>query len=204
MSNSPELVFSLLTIAFTAVGIHLWRYGRKRKRLMQQFAKSQGVSFKPELIQLLEQTLEACFTLPYTGLVRSFAQFSNLINAGEIQLFQCVELLDLNPHAHSESTHFSRIAALYKVDQSEQCFFIYYPSGTHAPRLAQQWQPSQSILEKIEKPIKTAAIRHPLSITINNGMMLIYFEPLITGGESAEDIKALYQTAKRLHQALTH
>lgn len=44
--------------------------------------------------------------------------------------------------------------------------------------------------------------RHPVSVTLTKGHGLVYFEPLVTGGENINDVDALYCIAKNICEEL--
>ena len=198
--SSNPIVFMILVPLFMAVGLYLIWYARRRKKMLQVFSKMNNLPIRPEHKETLQKTLDSCFSLKHTNLVRSFAQLSSIIDGGSIWLFRAVELLDLNPHARSYSTHFPRIAALFNVSTNHDEFFILGKSMNAEQKLPDSGMPSSDLTDITKQIAASCNTRHPLSITFTHGHGLIYFEPLITGGETLSDIECLYCIAKKMHE----
>jgi len=198
--GSNSIVLWMLVPLFIAAGFFLIWYTPHRKAMLQTFSKKYHLPIRPERKEELQKSLDDFFSLKHLSLVRSFAQLSSIIDAGPIWLFRTVELLDLNPLARSYSTHFSRIAALFKVSTNHEEFFILKKS-MHAIQKLPRSKTLNNELTDIIKPITVSCnARHPLSVTLVNGHGLIYFEPLITGGETISDIECLYCIAKKMYE----
>ncbi len=201
MSNgSGALVFWILVPLFAAVGLYLIWYSRRRKKMLETFADTHHLRLRPEHKGELEKRLEDCFSLKEENLVRSFGQLASLIDGGSIWLFRAVELLDLNPHAQSYSTHFPRIAALFDVSSDRDEFF-FLDKGMQA-RSMRPWAhtPNREVVMITKGIAESFNARHPLSVTLARGCGLIYFEPMVTGGENISDVNALYGIARKMRE----
>ncbi len=202
-ANSDTLLLWILLPLFAAVGLYLFWYSRQKKKTLEAFAWAQQVPFRPELETELLATLDRCFPLQENGLIRSFEQLSSIIDAGPVRMFSAVELLDLNPHAQASSTHFSRIAALFKAPEEFDEYFLLNRAGQVNTILPAGKSPAAHITELTREAATTSRAEHTLSVTLKNGYGLIYLEPLVTGGETLTDIEALYSIARKMHQTLS-
>ena len=201
--GSGSLVFWILVPLFMAVGLYLIWYSRRRKKMLEAFAKAHQLCIRPEHEKELQKTLDSCFSLNDKGLVRSFGQLSSLVGGESIWLFRAVELLDLNPHAQSDSTHFSRIAALFDISTDHDEFFVLDKSMQASKRLPRSKSPNPNVIEISKRIAKSCKARHLLSMTLARGHGLIYFEPLVTGGEKISDVNSLYCIAKNMSEKLS-
>lgn len=193
----------ILLPLFAAVGLYLIWYARRRKKMLEAFATTHQFRIRPEHKGELQKTLDSCFSLKDKRLVRSFGQLSSLVDGDSVWLFRTVELLDLNPHAQSSSTHFSRIVALFDIPTDHDAFFVLDKSLQASSRLPGSKSPDPQVREIAKRIAKACQARHPLSVTLTRGQGLIYFEPLVTGGETIRDVNALYCIAKHLGQELS-
>jgi hypothetical protein len=200
--GSDALVFWILIPIFAAVGFYLFWYSRRRKKMLEAFAKTHRLHIRPEHKEELQKTLDSRFSLKDENRVRSFGQLSSLIDGGSMWFFRAVELLDLNPHARSYSTHFPRIAALFKVSQDYEEFFVLGRSLQAIQKLPGSSPPNPDVVEITKRIAAECHARHPLSVTLARGHGLIYFEPLVTGGEKMRDLHALYCIAKKMREEL--
>lgn len=196
--GSDAVVFWILFPVFAAVGLYLFWYSRRRKKMLEAFAKMHNLRIRPEYKEDLQKTLDTCFSLGDTSLERSFGQLASLVDGGSIWLFRAVELLDLNPHAQSSSTHFPRIAALFDHSTEHEEFFVLDKSMQTRQRLPGSKSPDIKVTEIAKRTAISCKARHPLSVTVTRGHGLIYFEPLATGGETISDVNSLYCIAKNM------
>jgi hypothetical protein len=201
--GSGAVVFWILVPLFVAVGLYLLWYSRRRKKMIQMFAKIHQFRIRPEVEKELQKTLDTFFSLKDDRLVRSFGQLSSLVEGESIWLFRAVELLDLNPHAQSYTTHFSRIVALFETSTEHEEFFMLDKSKQAKQRLPRLKSPNTKIAEIVKLTAASCKARHPLSVTITRGHGLIYFEPLVTGGETIGDVNSLYCVAKGMCEKLS-
>jgi hypothetical protein len=201
--GSGSLVFLILILLFMAVGLYLIWYSRRRKKMLDAFAKTHQLRIRPEHEKELQKTLDSCFLLKDKGLVRSFGQLSSLVDGESNWLFRAVELLDLNPHAQSYSTHFSRIVALFDILTDHDEFFVLNKSMQASQKLPRSKSPNPMIIEITKRIAKSCKARHTLSVTLTCGHGLIYFEPLTTGGETISDVSSLYCIAKNMSEKLS-
>lgn len=200
---SGSLVFWILVPLFVALGLYLFWYSRRRKKMIATFAKMHQLRSRPEYDKELQKTLDNCFSLKEEGLVRSFEQLSSLVGGDSIWLFRAVELLDLNPLAQSQSTHFPRIAALFDISVNYDEFFIMDRSMQPRQRLPESTLTNPNVAEITKQIAKSCDARHALSVTLTRGHALIYFEPLLTGGETVNDVNSLYCIAQKLYEKLS-
>lgn len=201
---SNPLVFWIVVPLFAAVGIHLLIYGRQRKRMMEGFARAHGFRVRPELENALEQALDRCVALDAPGLVRTFSRLASIVDAGPIRLFRCIELLDLVPYAQASSTHFPRLAATFDVAGHFAAFFLLDRSGQASPRVPGAPPPEPRLVEAVTRAAASCRARYTLSVTLARGRAVIYFEPSVTGGETRDDLEALYCIARSLRQELAN
>jgi hypothetical protein len=200
--GAGNIALWILLPAFAAVGLYLVWYSRRRKQMLEAFARTHQFLLRPERIDELQADLDRCFTLKDEALLRSFGQLSTPVDAERIWIFRAVELLDLNPHAQSSSTHFSRIIVLFDVAASYNEFFVLDKSGQAQQRLSGRPVPSADVIEIAKRIVTQCAVRHAISVTLSDGRGLIYLEPSITGGETLEDVSSLYCAAKGMAEAL--
>jgi hypothetical protein len=217
--GSGALVALILAPLFVAVGIYLIWYSRRRKKMLAAFAKTHQLMLRPEYKEEIQKTLDSCFSINNGSVVRSFGQLSSLVfgesiwffrtvelldlNPHAIWFFRTVELLDLNPHAQSYSTHFSRIAVLFNILTDHDEFFLLDKSRHASRRLPGSKLPDPHIADLVKRSAMSCKARHPISVTLTGGYGLIYFEPLVTGGETISDINSLYCIAKNIREKLS-
>jgi len=201
--GSGALVWWILVPLFTAVGLYLVWFSRRRKKMFETFAKTHQLRIRPERKEELLKTLDSCFSLQDEDLTRSFDQLSSVIDGGSIWLFRAVELLDLNPHGQSYSTHFSRIVALFSVSTDQDEYFVLDRFMQARQRLTRSSAPNRHVTEMAKLAAASCNARHPLSVTLSHGHGLIYFEPLVTGGETMSDLNSLYCIANKLREELS-
>ena len=201
--GSGALVAWILAPLFVAVGIYLIWYSRRRKKMLAAFAKTHQLMPRPEYKEEIQKTLDSCFSIKNGGVVRSFGQLSSIVFGESIWIFRTVELLDLNPHSQSYSTHFSRIAVLFNILTDHDEFFILNKSGHANQRLPGSKLPDPHIAGLVKRSAVSCEARHPISVTLTGGYGLIYFDPLVTGGETKSDINSLYCIAKDMREKLS-
>jgi hypothetical protein len=197
------LVFWILVPLFVAVGLYLIWYSHRRKKMLEAFAQTHQLMIRPEYREELQETLDRFLSIKNGVLVRSFGSLSSLVYGESIWIFRAVELLDLNPQAQSYSTHFSRIVALFNISTNYEEFFILDKSMHASQRLPGSKSPDPNITDLIKRIAVSCKARHPLSVTLTRGHGLIYFEPLVTGGEIKSDIYSLYCIAKNMSEKLS-
>jgi hypothetical protein len=201
--GSGALVWWILVPVFAALGLYLIWYSKRRKKMLEGFAKTHQLRIRSDHEQELQRTLDNCFSLKSENLVRSFSQLSSLIDGGSIWIFRAVELLDLNPHAKAQSTHFAKIAALFDASTDYDEFFVLDRSFQAKPRTSGSKNPDPHVTEISKRIAASCEARHPLSVTLSRGHGLIYFEPLVTGGEKMSDVDSLYCIANHMRGELT-
>jgi len=200
--GNPELVFAILVPVLLAVGVYLLWYSRRRNELMKAFASSHGLAVHAELAAGLEERLTRLFDFDRTMMVRSFGQLKNIVKDGDILIFNGVELLSLTPLTRSNNTHFSRIAALFPISGKHSGFFDVDKSGAIISRVPGEIRPDENTAQIVKRTVAEAGARHSLSATFKGGYGLIYFEPLVTGGENIADLDCLLRLTRLLKSAL--
>jgi hypothetical protein len=200
---SGMTVFWILGPLFVAVGLYLAWYTRRRRRLLETFAARHGFPVLQTVAEPLQALLDERFALEGEGLVRSFGQVASVVEGDGVRLFRAVELLDLNPYAQADSTHFARIAALFGVPASLDAFFLVERDGRTRSRFGGAGPSDAALVEVVRQTVAACGGRHPLSVTFAGGSGLVYFEPRVTGGENAEDISALYAIAMQVREGLS-
>jgi len=201
--GSGVLVFWILIPLFMAVGLYLFWYTRRRRKMLNDFAGMQQLIIKPEHENEIQNTLDRCFSFKDNALVRSFGQLSSLVDGKSVWLFRAIELLDLNPHAQTYTTHFARIVALFDIDANHDAFFLLHKSMQASQRLPSSKLPDPETIEICKQIAKSCNARHTLSVTLTSGHGLIYFEPLTTGGETINDVNSLYCIAQHMSEKLS-
>jgi len=201
--GSGALVSWILVPLFGAVGLYLIWYSRRRKKMLEAFAKTHHLRIRPGYEKTVQKTLDSCFSIKDEGLVRSFAQISSVVVGESIWLFRAVELLDLDPYAQSYSTHFPRIIALFDISTDHEEYFVLDKSMQACQRLPGSQTPNPNVTEIAKRIAASCKVRHPLSMTLVRGHGLIYLEPLVTGGETMSDINSLYCIARNMSEKLS-
>jgi hypothetical protein len=201
--SSDSLVFWILIPLFLAIGVHLILYTRRRRKMLETFARAQHLRIRPERRQEIEDALNRCFSLEQPGLTRHFGPLSSLIDGGATWIFRAAELLDLDPYGSPSTTNFYRIAAFFPVAGSVQDQFFLLDKHMRPHRMGSDKSPLNPEIVEMTKHIwRNCSARHPLSITLARGYGLIYFEPFVVGGETVGDITSLYCIAKSMHEKL--
>jgi len=201
--GSGAVVFWILVPLFVAIGLYLIWYSRRRKKMLEAFAKMHQLRIRPEYGKELQEALDTFFSLEEDGLVRRFGQLSSLVEGESVWLFRAVELLDRNPHARSSSTHFPRIVALFETSTAHEAFFILDKFMQARQQLPESKPPGTKVAEIVKQTATACKARHPLSVTVTRGHGLIYFEPFVTGGETINDVNSLYCVAKGVCEKLS-
>lgn len=201
--GTGAVVFWILIPLFVALGLYLFWYSRRRKKMLGMFAKIHQFQIRPDYDKELQETLDTFFSFKDSGLVRSFGQLSSLIEGESIWLFRAVELLDLNPIAQSYTTHYPRIVALFDTSTVHEEFFVLDKSMQARQRLPRSKAPNTKVTEIVKRTATSCKARHPLSVTLTSGHGLIYFEPFVTGGETINDVDSLYCIAKDIGEKLS-
>jgi hypothetical protein len=198
MGEGSMLVWWILVPLFAVVALYLIWYSRRRKRMLEAFAVNRNLSVRPELEKDLQETLDKCFSLEGDGIVRSFGRVSSVVDGGSIRLFRTVELLDLNPHGTSQSTHFTRTAALFDVSPDYTECFVLDTAGTANCLLPGAEAVAPDLADACRRIAASCGARHDLFVSMERGKGLLYLSPLVTGGESMDDLGSLYCMSERM------
>ncbi|MBR9882878.1 MAG: hypothetical protein GYB21_04125 [Oceanospirillales bacterium] len=200
--SDEQLLLWILGPLFGAVGLYLVWYARRRRRMMRAFAREHQFPVKRTLLKPLQHCLDTAFALPQSDAVRSFGELSCVVDAGKAWLFLTVELLDLRRYGQTGSTHFARMAAVFKVSADLDAFFLIDMHGKVINRITQEPEVLPRVATAAHEAMREAGAGHTLSVTLANGYGLVYFEPLATGGEEPADLEALCKIALSLHARL--
>ena len=188
----------IIGTAFAAVGFYLVWYSQRRKKMLTAFAAEHGFAIDRNSTAKLEHSLANCLRFGIAGIAREFGQLSTLVVAGTVQIFRAVELIDLSQDTQPDSTHFSRIAALFDISQEYDEYFLLSNSQGISNLHPIHDSPDTIAVQVATDIARSCEARHTLSITLRNGKGLLYFEPTVTGGENKADLEALYCIAKAM------
>ncbi|MBV1789814.1 hypothetical protein KQ940_17295 [Marinobacterium sp. D7] len=201
MPADEQLVWILLPL-FATVGLYLIWYARRRRRMMARFAREKGLSIRRDYRKPLQRCLDNAFALPQTEATRSFGQLAAIVDAEKAWLFLAVELLDLSRYGQAQSTHFPRLAALFKVRPELEGFFLIDTLGRVEDLVPEIPPAKPGVVTAAHEAMKAHGAGHTLSVTLSNGYGLIYFEPRITGAGDRADLESLYGIAIELNKRL--
>jgi hypothetical protein len=195
-------VFWILGIAFAALGIYLYIYSQKRRRLVREFASSKGLSYSREDQGNLERDLEEAFSFDRPGITRNFGRIRDVVLYEGITMFRTTELLDLNPHGSSQNTHFGRIAVYFDAPVGSEMFFLVSPELEYSNRHPTEPIPNTApFFIKIKDTLETSPPSHYLSVTSMRGEAILYLQPAF-GSEKREDLEYLLELAGTLYRRL--
>jgi hypothetical protein len=197
-------VFWLLVPIFVAVGVYLIWYSRRTRRLVVDFARGKGLQYHQSDGGQLAGVLDSALSLEQPGLVRSFDRIRDIVyDQDTIALFRTVELLDLNPHGTSESTHHSRVAVTFEVPQQHDLFALVSPDLGCRSRLGSASGVPEEAVGMIRNALQGRPPRCPLSVTLKRGRGLVYLEPLVTGSVRSEDLDYLIAVGRAIRKEFT-
>lgn len=197
--GNPE-VFLIIIPVFAALGIYLYLYGRKKSKMLKNFASSRGLMYQKSDNGKLEEELSQTLRLK-TPYARSFFKVRDIVSDGEVSLFRVTELLDLNPYGTAQNPHSARIAVTFNTVLESNLFFMaknmdnfinLFPGSKKEPL---ETNPD---FDKLKNIIIQNPTAHPLTITVMNGKFLAYLEPFRTGSEKESDIGYLFDLAKKI------
>jgi len=202
-SQGNPMVLVILIPVFLAVGIHLLIYSQKRKSMLKAFAQKKGLKYTPEDTEQLEEILNKKLAIEGTGLVRSFGQIKDIVSDGEISLFRCIELLDLNPYRDAANTHQNHICVSFNVPEVIDLFFVTTKEGIHT-----NLYPKDKNIEeneyflKLKSTIENNLPKNKVIISFRHGKAVLYISPLVTGGETEKDLEYLVALGKAIKNVL--
>ena len=73
------MVFWILVPAFVAVGVHLIWYSGRVRRMVADFARARGLTYRSRDDNRFETVLGEALKFDEPGLVRSFGQFRDIV-----------------------------------------------------------------------------------------------------------------------------
>jgi hypothetical protein len=196
--NRNLLVLIVLGIAFSAVGLHLVIYSRRRAGVLRQFAQSRGYPYADRDDGSLELHLEGSFKIQEPGCARAFSQVRDIVALPSGKLFRAVELIDLNPYASVESPHHARAAVVFPgIPGWSGVFYITSDLAVHQ-RYPRECDLAATRLSQLLRQAGIGSPSHPLSLTLMRGQGLAYLEPAVTGSVTEADLIYLAELATRL------
>ena len=168
------------------------------------FSSARGLQYQKKDDGQIEIVLSEKLRIEEPNYVRSISSVKDIIRYGEIFIFRCTELLDLYKYGNPQTTHFPRVALSFDAPQDASLFFIFYPKTAEY----KSCYPSDKNIneDKYFQNIKSALQNffppHPVSITLSQGTVFIYLEPLVVGGEKETDLDYLLNLGKKLQKVL--
>ena len=196
-------VLLILAPIFALVGLWLFIYSRRRRRLVRTFGDSKGLSYRREDDGTLEQSLNRAFNLA-APLGRSFYSIRDIVEGQGISLFRVTEALDLSYYGMPQNTHFSRIAVLFATEKDPDLYYLAKNSQEITPILPKDSSKiaADPVFSNIKQLIKDHPPPHVLSVTVMRKKVLLYLEPTLTGSEKDRDLDYLFDMAKRIKRFL--
>jgi len=91
---------------------------------------------------------------------------------------------------------------LFDIPIEYEEFFVLDKSMRVIRRLPEANRPDPDLVKEVKRITGLCGSRHPLSVTLGKGCGLIYFEPLVTGGENLSDVDSLYCIAEKIRENL--
>ena len=130
-------------------------------------------------------------------------KIKDIVGDGEIFLFRCIELLDLNPYGTPEITHQNHICLSFDVPQEIDLFFIMDKNGNQSNLYPKGKEiEKDEYFKEIKHTIHNNLHRNSVTISFRGGRALLYTNPLVTGGEAEEDIEYLVFLARSIKSKL--
>lgn len=197
METSGDIrVFFVLVPVFVFVGGWLFMRARRRSRMLADFARRHAFTLRPETEEI-EARLNHAFMLD-APLIRVFSRVRDVVDAGNVQVFRVTELVDRHPTRQVDNSHFGRIAALFETPENADVDVLIKPDGVINMHPENRPPREDPAYEAVDRVIADAPPRNPLSVTFRRGRGLAYFQPLVVGGETLEDVEYLYSFADRV------
>jgi hypothetical protein len=196
--DNNVLVFSILGVAFVAVGVHLILYARRVSRRLRRYADSHGLIWHARDREDLESQINETFDLPETGLVQNFGRVRDVIRFDAGTLFRATELLDLTPHGSATNPHSSRVAVLFDLAGAPEGIFMVSPSLEVRQRYPLEGRDETQRVAGLFRSPGVPAPPHPLALSLRDGRALAYLEPLVAGSVSDSDLDYLMRLARGL------
>jgi hypothetical protein len=198
-------IFLLLLAIFLVVGIYLFFYSKKKNAMISNFSRRRGLSYKESDKGNIERELndKFQFLIREKGLVRSFSKVRNIATDGEVTLFSCIELLDLNPYRRRQLSHNYRNVVIFNIPDSDYFIYTVSPQGSYKVRYPRDKNIEEEECFKIIQPlVESKKPRYPLTISFNKGGALIYLEPFVVGGEKEEDLEYIFDLGIKIREKL--
>ena len=195
------LVFSILGVAFAAVGVHLYFYSRRLSRRIRNYAARHGLDYHAADRDNLETRLNETFDLPETGLVQNFGRIKDVVHFDGGVLFRTVELLDLNPYASASNPHNARAAVLFDCSGGPEGIFSISPTLEVRQRYPLEGEDKTNKVAELFRGAGAERLPHPLSISLADGRAVAYLEPLVAGSMMETDLDYLIGLAGRLRRS---
>jgi len=190
-------VFAILAVAFAVVLVWLLIWSRRQSRAIRRYAESNGLMYRAEDIDQVEETVNECVRLEEENLTRRFSRVSDVVALQHGILFRGVELLGLNPYGRAEYVNKSRVAVTFPLESEAAGIFSVFPGlNVH------QRHPEEPLyVDHVRSLLEASRVGSPpcaLSLTLMRGRAVAYAEPLITGIVRQKHIDYLARLAGRL------
>lgn len=195
-------VFWALGAAFLAVGVHLFLFGRRRRKMLHRFARGHALSYDPDPSDALEEEMNRAFRLDEVGFVRAFMRVRDTVGDGRIRVFRCVELLDLDRWGSGQNPHHNRIAALFPADPALRHWSMHGRDAHRLDGVVPKGHMDPAVSERVEATLSEHPPRCPISLTVSGGLGLLYLEPTMVGSETEADVEYLFTLADELARRL--
>jgi len=202
--NSDQTVFYILIPIFVAVGIYLIIYNKKKSALFKNFSSARGLQYQKKDDGQIERALTEKVKIEESNYVRAISGVKDIVRYGEILIFRCTELLDLDKYGKPQTTHFPRVVLSLNAPQDASVFFIFFPkTGQYKSCYPtdknldedRHFQNIKSLLRELPPP-------HPVTITLSRGTAFIYLQPLVVGGEKDRELDYLLNLGKKFKGVL--
>ncbi len=203
-THGDPKVFFILVPLFLALCIYLIIYNKKKAAFLKKFSTSRGLQYRPKDNGRLEDDLSSKLEIKEPGYVRTVFGIKDIIRYDSIRIFRCTELLDLDRYGTPQNTHFHRLALTFDLPEEVSLFFLFDPKRREYRQPGPQkinlegnrtFQAVKSCLGEMPPP-------YPLSVTFSRGLVFLYLEPLMVGGEQEKDVEYLLELGKKLKRAL--
>jgi len=185
-----------------AVSIHLYFYGRRRRAMLEKFARNKGLKYSSKDLndQLADELTEKLKFNDY-GRARGFSRIRDIGTDGEVSIFRCIQLLDTAKYGNSNQSHNSSICVTFNVPEALD-LFVLYQGGCYFNALSRSQKiKDQNALQRVREVVGSFPPKHTLSITLRKGRGLLFLYPLVTGSEKYPELEYLFELGHRLKSA---
>lgn len=199
------LYFYIFLGVAVAILIHLYFYGRRRRAMLQKFARDNGLKYSAKDIndQLADDLTENLQFEDY-GRARGFSRIRDIGSDGEVSIFRCIQLLDTEKYGDLKETHNNSVCVSFNVPEALDLFVLYQGERFFNALSRRQKIKDQKTLQLVREVIGSFPPKHTLSITLQKGRGLLFLYPLVTGSEKYSDLEYLFALGHRLKSAFDY